>query len=156
MAFASGVDRSKEHCQSGWSECTKFYFTSSKGGLKSQPQQAKVVPRMLAPAQNTYVLPSCLGEALTLGVPMGKMPISQEELVDRALSAIWLEPGCQAIKAVIVTTVTIVNDRSVEWHIEVIDPGSVNPEIAYRAADRVKDALAAEYDLIDPHPTSPP
>jgi hypothetical protein len=81
---------------------------------------------------------------------MNRTAVSRRELEDRALAEIRREPGCAEIKGVSLTTVTIVNDGSTDWHIEVTDPGEVSPGMAYRAADRVKEALASRYGLVDP------
>jgi hypothetical protein len=81
---------------------------------------------------------------------MNRTLISRQELQVEALAALRCEPDCAGIKSLSLTVVAIVNDGSTDWHLEVIDPGEVSPEIAYRAADRVKDALAHQYELRDP------
>jgi hypothetical protein len=82
-------------------------------------------------------------------MPMNRTPIIRQELQNLALSAIQREPGRTGIKSVSVATVTIINDGSTDWHLEVTDPGDVSPEIAYRAADRVKEELARRFELRD-------
>jgi hypothetical protein len=81
---------------------------------------------------------------------MSKTQISREKLHAKALSALRCEPGCNGVESVNLTTVTIVNDGSIEWHLEVTDPGDTDPRLTYRAADRVKEALATRYILADP------
>ena len=81
---------------------------------------------------------------------MNRTPIVRQELQDLALSAVQREAGCAGMRSVSVAMVTIVNDGSTDWHLEVTDPGEVSPEIAYRAADRVKEALARRFELREP------
>ena len=81
---------------------------------------------------------------------MGKALIARRELQHEALSALRREPDCSGVRTVSLTTVEIVNDGTIDWHLEVTDPGDVNPEIAYRAADRVKETLASRFELTDP------
>jgi hypothetical protein len=75
--------------------------------------------------------------------------ISRHDLEAKALSAVRCEPGCNGVKTLKLETVKIVNEGSTEWHLEIVDPGDVDPAVLYRAADRVKEALAEKYDLVD-------
>jgi hypothetical protein len=83
-----------------------------------------------------------------------KTRIIREELQDLALSAVQREPGCAGVKSISVATVTIVNDGSTDWHLEILDPGDASPEIAYRAAHRVKEELARRFELREPQKNS--
>jgi hypothetical protein len=78
---------------------------------------------------------------------MMRTPVIRGELQDLALSAVQREPGCAGVKSIPVVTVTIVNDGSTDWHLEIVDPGDVSPEIAYRAAHRVREELARRFEL---------
>jgi hypothetical protein len=78
---------------------------------------------------------------------MKRTLISRGELQERALHAVQREPNCAGIMSVSLAVVEIVNDGSTNWHVQVTDPGDVSPEIAYRAAHRVKEVLARQYVL---------
>ena len=80
---------------------------------------------------------------------MSKTQISREELQVKALSAVRCEPGCDGVKSVNLTSVRVVNDDSIEWHLEVTDAGDADPRLAYRAAGRITETLAARYILAD-------
>ena len=80
---------------------------------------------------------------------MVRVPVSRETLTQKALSAVQQEPGCATVRGVAVTPVKLINSGSVDWHLQVVDPGRASVEDAYHAAGRVKDALAAKFELSD-------
>jgi len=80
---------------------------------------------------------------------MVKTPIDRAALTKKALAAVRAEPGCESVKIVSITTVTVVNDGSTDWHLQVTDPGEADMDSAHHAANRVKDALTAQFDLSD-------
>ena len=80
---------------------------------------------------------------------MPKTSISRHKLESEALKAIRGEQDCAGVKSISVTPVKIVNDGSTEWRLEVTDPGDVSPEIAYRAAHRVRERLDGQFELSD-------
>jgi hypothetical protein len=80
---------------------------------------------------------------------MSKTQISRDELTHKALAAIRQVSGCEGVTEISLSPATIVNDGSVEWHIDVIDAGTAKPELAYRAAGDVADMLAARYEFAE-------
>ena len=80
---------------------------------------------------------------------MVKTPIDRTTLAEKALAAVRAEPGCESVKIVSITTVTVVNDGSTDWRLQVTDPGEADINEAHHAANRVKDALAVQFDLSD-------
>ena len=80
---------------------------------------------------------------------MSKTSISRHKLENEALKAIQGEQDCAGVKSISITPVKVVNDDSTEWRLEVTDPGDVKPEIAYRAAHRVREKLAGQFELSD-------
>jgi hypothetical protein len=72
---------------------------------------------------------------------MEKSLISRGKLQDEALSAVRREPGCAGIKEVSLTTVMIANDGTIDWHLEVTDPGDVRSAGYWRMRLGLQDRL---------------
>ena len=47
------------------------------------------------------------------------------------------------------TPVTLTKTGSLDWHLQVVEPGRASVDEAYHAAGRVKEALAAQFELSD-------
>jgi predicted secreted protein len=63
--------------------------------------------------------------------------------------AVRQEPGCETVKSVSVTPLTVINNGSADWLLQVTDPGDASVDETYHAASKVKDALAAQFELSD-------
>jgi hypothetical protein len=80
---------------------------------------------------------------------MSKTQISRDELTRKAFAAIRQVSGCEGVEEISLAPATVINDGTVEWHIEVINSGTAEPELAYRAASNVANMLGERYELTE-------
>ena len=79
---------------------------------------------------------------------MANIPVTRAELVEKVIAAIRQEPGCEGVKEVSITSVLIV-DGEPTWHASIVDSGTAEINIAYRAAVRITDLYTRLFQLVD-------
>jgi hypothetical protein len=78
---------------------------------------------------------------------MTRTRVSREELTQKVLAAVRQQPGCESVREVTVTPVTVLDEQAT-WHASVTDAGDAKPEAAYHAAKRVGEQLVMRYEVI--------
>jgi hypothetical protein len=79
---------------------------------------------------------------------MSKIPITREELTKKVLAAIRQHPGCLSLSEIAITPVDVL-DVGATWHVNIIDSGDVEMELAYATARSVQESLSPLFEVTD-------
>ncbi len=79
---------------------------------------------------------------------MCKIPITRQELSAKVLAAIREHPGCQSVKEIAVIPAEVL-DVGPTWHVNIIDSGDADVELAYTVARSVREKLGPLLKVID-------
>ena len=79
---------------------------------------------------------------------MGKVPITRQELSDKVLAAIREHPKCTSVKEIAITPGVIV-DVGTTWHVNIIDSGDADLEVALTVARTIQEHLSPSFEVID-------
>ena len=82
------------------------------------------------------------------GTVMGKIPITREELAAKVLAAIREHPQCGSVKEIAISPEEVL-DIGATWHVNIVDSGGVDVELAYTVARRVQENLDPLFEVID-------
>jgi hypothetical protein len=79
---------------------------------------------------------------------MCKIPITRQELSAKVLAAIREHPECGSVKEIAITPAEIVHVGTT-WHVNIIDSGDADMELAITVARRVQENLSPLFEVID-------
>jgi hypothetical protein len=79
---------------------------------------------------------------------MSKIPITRQELTAKVLAAIREHPECRSVKEIAITPAEIVHVETT-WHVNIIDSGGADVELAFAVARKVQDNLSSLFEVID-------
>jgi hypothetical protein len=79
---------------------------------------------------------------------MPKIPIKRQELSAKVLAAIREHPKCASVKEIAITPELIL-DVGPTWHVNIIDSGDADIELAITVARTIQENLGQLFEVID-------
>ena len=79
---------------------------------------------------------------------MANIPVTRAELSEKVLAAIRQEPGCEGVKEVSISAVSIVGGQTT-WRATALDYGSADFNAAFNAASRITEMYTRLFQLVD-------
>ncbi|MET4520235.1 hypothetical protein ABIB81_009599 [Bradyrhizobium sp. I1.7.5] len=81
---------------------------------------------------------------------MCKSAITHQDLSAKVLAAVRTHQGCELVKEIAITPVSIV-DSSTTWHASLVDSGAADPRLAASVLRQVSEELEPMFTLVGPH-----
>jgi hypothetical protein len=79
---------------------------------------------------------------------MCKTPITRQELSAKVLAEIREHPKCESVKEIAITPVKIL-DEGTTWHVNIIDSGGADVELALNVAQKIQENLSPLFEVVD-------
>ena len=79
---------------------------------------------------------------------MCKIFVTRQELTTKVLAAIREDPKCRSVKEIAITPAEIL-DVGTSWHVNVVDSGDADVELASTAARMIQEKLSPLFEVID-------
>ena len=77
---------------------------------------------------------------------MVKTLVTREELTEKVIAAIRLQPGCEDVREISITLVDVIGGEST-WRAAIVDSGTADFDAAYHAAARVTEEYSKLFQL---------